>query len=443
MYVPRDRYSFTMSFWVVPRRAADGDALLLRVGDVEGQQPRSGGVDGHRRVHLPGRDLRRAGCACDRGAPPARPPCPPRRGPAHDRGRSRSAWAGRTRWTVRSAPSPGWCGRARSTPAPTSGRSTCASARVRHAASYREVLPLGSRRRHSRDPAAELHPPEVLWQSRLPRKVGSPSGGRNRERCGIGAGASWKCSAGPRRPRSHGRCQPSQVLVARRSPRLPVTPDARCTTARRAATPPVSRSHPTSATNATFDASVAVWNIDSPANSPPMRTPYSPPTSSPSSHVSTLWAQPRSCRRVYARTKSSLIQPCGRPGSPQRRIDRLERCVEADLEPRAALAQRPRDPQPVEREHTTGIGRPPSDAPATERHGEQSAAVGGQQCARLEVGADCDQPVLVGAVRRRQHPRRGRRFDGHDDQCVVSLGADDSRCRASVQTFVGRRDVRQ
>ena len=24
MYVPRDRYSFTMSFWVVPRRAAGG-----------------------------------------------------------------------------------------------------------------------------------------------------------------------------------------------------------------------------------------------------------------------------------------------------------------------------------------------------------------------------------------------------------------------------------
>ena len=35
----------------------------------------------------------------------------------------------------------------------------------------------------------------------------------------------------------------------------------------------VSRSQSTRATSATFEASVAVWNIDSPANSPPTRTP--------------------------------------------------------------------------------------------------------------------------------------------------------------------------
>ena len=55
MYVPRERYSLTMSFCVVPRRAA-GYALLRGVGDVQRQQPRRGGVDRHRRVHLPRRD---------------------------------------------------------------------------------------------------------------------------------------------------------------------------------------------------------------------------------------------------------------------------------------------------------------------------------------------------------------------------------------------------
>ena len=35
MYVPRDRYSLTMSFCVVPRSSLGGDALLLGVGDVQ------------------------------------------------------------------------------------------------------------------------------------------------------------------------------------------------------------------------------------------------------------------------------------------------------------------------------------------------------------------------------------------------------------------------
>ncbi len=56
MYVPRQRYSLTMSFWVVPRSSARVDAVLLGVGHVEAEQPRRGGVDRHRRVHPPGRD---------------------------------------------------------------------------------------------------------------------------------------------------------------------------------------------------------------------------------------------------------------------------------------------------------------------------------------------------------------------------------------------------
>ena len=38
-------------------------------------------------------------------------------------------------------------------------------------------------------------------------------------------------------------------------------------------TKPRSRSRSTSATSATFDASVTRWNIDSPANNPPTATP--------------------------------------------------------------------------------------------------------------------------------------------------------------------------
>ena len=41
------------------------------------------------------------------------------------------------------------------------------------------------------------------------------------------------------------------------------------------------------------------WNMDSPLNNPPTLTPYSPPTSRPSSsHVSTEWAQPLWCNSV-------------------------------------------------------------------------------------------------------------------------------------------------
>ena len=122
-----DRYSLTMSFCVVPRSSLAGDALLLGVGDVQREQPRRGGVDRHRRVHLAPAGCRRAACACGRGGRPARRPCRPRPGPSASRGRSRSGSAGRRRSTGRSGPWPGSCGRARWTPRPSSGPSRSAS----------------------------------------------------------------------------------------------------------------------------------------------------------------------------------------------------------------------------------------------------------------------------------------------------------------------------
>ncbi len=73
----------------------------------------------------------------------------------------------------------------------------------------------------------------------------------------------------------------------------------RCATGRRGAgarrrPPPAGRR---ARARATFEASVSRWNIDSPANSPPTATPYSPPTSSSSRQHSTECAQPSRCSR--------------------------------------------------------------------------------------------------------------------------------------------------
>ena len=55
-YVPRARNSLMMSFCVVPWSCSGADSLRLGGDDIERQQPRRGGVDGHRRVHLVERD---------------------------------------------------------------------------------------------------------------------------------------------------------------------------------------------------------------------------------------------------------------------------------------------------------------------------------------------------------------------------------------------------
>ena len=105
----------------------------------------------------------------------------------------------------------------------------------------------------------------------------------------------------------------SSRYLARGTSTAPSDVSAASSTARRAATRRRHAAASTSAASATFPASVTRWNIDSPANSPPIATPYTPPTSAPSGvHASTLCAQPSRCSTVYALTKSSSIQPCGR-----------------------------------------------------------------------------------------------------------------------------------
>ena len=83
---------------------------------------------------------------------------------------------------------------------------------------------------------------------------------------------------------------------------------------------PSARSRSTSATSATFEASRPRWNIDSPANSPPIATPYSPPASSPSRQASTLCAQPSSVQLdVRGARPSGVIQPARAAGRRTRR----------------------------------------------------------------------------------------------------------------------------
>ena len=119
-----------MSFWMVPVSLAAVGALLVGDRDVERQQPRRRGVDGHRRVHLRRAECRRAARACRRGARPARRPCRPRRAPARGRRRSRSASADRRRWRGRSGPWRGSCGRARWIWPRSNGPRRCGTARA-------------------------------------------------------------------------------------------------------------------------------------------------------------------------------------------------------------------------------------------------------------------------------------------------------------------------
>jgi hypothetical protein len=55
---------------------------------------------------------------------------------------------------------------------------------------------------------------------------------------------------------------------------------------------PVPAAPPSSAYNASLDASLTRLNIDSPQNTCPTRTPYTPPTNTSPCHISTLWAWP-------------------------------------------------------------------------------------------------------------------------------------------------------
>ena len=163
-------------------------------------------------------------------------------------------------------------------------------------------------------------------------------------------------------------------------------------------------SRSTSPTRATFDASVSRWNIDSPANRPPIETPYSPPASRPSHQASTECTQPRRCSSRYAARIAGSIQPAGRRGSAQASMTSADGRVDADLEPAHRPPQRPRDPQAVQGQHPAAYGREPQHrvaAPAR-RHREQPAPVRLQQRPRREVGTGRHQ-VVVGV-----EPRRSR-----------------------------------
>ena len=119
----------------------------------------------------------------------------------------------------------------------------------------------------------------------------------------------------------------------------------------------VVRIRSTSATSATLDASVARWNIDSPANSPPMATPYRPPASVPSSsdHDSTLCAHPSSCSRTYASRTAALIHRPGRDGSAHVSMT-SSKAVSTRISNRRSDRRNERvTRKPVERDHAARI----------------------------------------------------------------------------------------
>ncbi len=253
MYVPRDRYSFTMSFCVVPRSSAERHALRFGVGDVEAEQPRRGGVDRHRRVHRPGRD------AVEQRAHVAE---------VGDRHADLAHLAAR-RWGV----------------------GVVAGLGGQVEGDRQAGLALGQvgavervRRGRCRVPGVGPHEPRLVdhvrhcggWTAEMP--LGRAS--RERRRGGQSLGQHVEVPL----PRDVDGAERGEVggdpldVEQRRT---------RCLAAARRGrpAPPSTRR-------------VRRWNIDSPANKPPTATPYRPPASSPSGvQASTLWVQPRSWRR--------------------------------------------------------------------------------------------------------------------------------------------------
>ena len=196
---------------------------------------------------------------------------------------------------------------------------------------------------------------------------------------------------------------------------------------------------------ATFDASRAWWNIDSPANRPPIATPYRPPTSSPSRQVSTECAHPRAWRSPYARRMSRGDPPAGSARVGAGRDHRVEGGVDADLEPARGLPHRARHPQPVQRQHAALHRRPPAQHPAPRpvRHREEPRPVGRQQRRGLEVGAGGQQVVVgqpPGALQLGEvgeHPRRRCGLPGHGRHC----GRSDAGLRVAAGGQALRRET--
>ena len=242
MYVPRDRYSLTMSFWVVPRSAADGTPCVLGVGDVEAEQPRRGGVDRHRRVHLADAGSGRAAC------------------------RMWPRWATGTPTLPTSPRACGVVGVVAGLGGEVEGDRQAGLA-------LGQVRPVQLVRRRGRGVArvGPHHPRLVaLGQGRVARVLGHgpsiPRLGDPCHDCRLGTGA------GRLERRGRWRWQPARGsrsagdLDRRRAWR-----GGRSTTGRRAASAPPARRRSTRPTSATLEASRRWWNIDSPANRPPMR----------------------------------------------------------------------------------------------------------------------------------------------------------------------------
>ena len=94
------------------------------------------------------------------------------------------------------------------------------------------------------------------------------------------------------------------------------------------------------------------------------------------------------------------------------RDDGCEGGVEGHREAVAGPVQAAARVETVERHDPARVRRPPRDRrPAPEAHREQTGAIGSEQCARFEIGADPDDALLVGAARVGQLPRARRRLD--------------------------------
>lgn len=168
----------------------------------------------------------------------------------------------------------------------------------------------------------------------------------------------------------------------------------------------------TSLTSATFEASVAKWNMDSPAKNPPIRTPYKPPINSPESfHVSIEWAQPSRCSSRYASTTSRDIHEPLRGNRAQcsmtssncslilQRIRIALRRNERDTisESSSMIARGLGDHQPMALSRPTGMGNKPRRYPAMIVSGSRSAPTAIRSSSGNESGnAQRQSPTGVG-----------------------------------------------
>ena len=220
-----------MSFWVVPWSECRADAVLLGDRHVEREQPGRRGVDRHRRVHLVERDAVEQRVHVPLVGDRTRRPCRPRRAPARGQGRSPSGWAGRTRPTGRSGPSPGCAGRARSTRARSNALRRCASptgCRARAAVLAHDPMIVWSAVREQRDRrhAPGSRPGDLRLRDRRPhRRPGTGLMRRDAARPPRPCRAA-RPALDPHPPRSRGR-------HGRALPALPGAAPSTCTSAAR------------------------------------------------------------------------------------------------------------------------------------------------------------------------------------------------------------------